>query len=115
MRSLGHTPERSTRKPTAVSRLSEKVPQTRWTEASELHRPGATHATTHADADCRNLEYRGTGSANATARILALVTGWGSGCFDYDCSEAADVTLGVGDKYLHFYYLTGFGRVKENR
>ena len=78
-----------------------------------MHRRGATNATTHADTDCRNPEYRGAGSANATTQDLAFLTGRGSGCFDYDCSETAGVTNGVGDKYLHLHYLTGYWRVKK--
>ena len=35
----------------------------------------SANATTHADTDCRNPERRGTGSANATTRILAFLTG----------------------------------------
>ena len=102
------------RKPTAVLRLFQKAPQTRWT-GPRIAPARSANATTHADTGCRNPKRRGTGSVNATTRILAFLAGWDSGCFDYDCSEAAGATDGVGKIKKSPYCLTAFRRVKENR
>ena len=94
-------------------RCFSAVCEMRCAEADELHRKERTALR----LDWRHLPSLPFLRSASRCDWKAGTPGTGddSDSDGYGRSKAADVTRGVGDRYIHPYSLTEYGRVKENR